>query len=400
VVLGTTISPGGIRLIPNECGGGWVPWHGVIDLDGRANYDEWFKEYSNFVQKYARLAAENGASIFSFGNELGSLADTRRLTNDVTITDFMNNLEFEIFSGDQKMREYGAHFVEHLLDFDPDLKLTGTPQTSIQKFFEPIIDRYKKPRDLREEIKTWVKTRRGHTISGALSSEARDALIGLENERRAYLFGKWLDLIQGVRQSIREIGHRPLLTYNVNFDAVSQVEFWQFLDFISISAYFPLADRDEFGAPIALPNITTETLKAQYKKALKGIGPFLETVPGHPRAVFSEIGFTNRRYTTLHPWAFSGCDELVLPGQKKPTRTDNRGQPYDNDERTHAIEALNSLVNDGSLDWLNGVFVWNAYTDDNPETGDDFTVFSSSKSTGNNHFEDAIKKLFIDTGVK
>ena len=57
-----------LRLETREDG----EWRGVLRPDDRM---EWFLSYSEFILHYARLAAEEGVSLYSVGSELGSMEE-------------------------------------------------------------------------------------------------------------------------------------------------------------------------------------------------------------------------------------------------------------------------------------------------------------------------------------
>jgi hypothetical protein len=84
---------------------------------------------------------------------------------------------------------------------------------------------------------------------------------------------------------------RGPLTYSANFDDWQQIRFWDALDFIGVSAYFPLSERAD--PPLA-------ELEAGWDRAL---GP-LETAhrSWHRPVLLTEAGFPSRPTAARAPW--------------------------------------------------------------------------------------------------
>jgi hypothetical protein len=89
---------------------------------------------------------------------------------------------------------------------------------------------------------------------------------------------------------VREVFPGPL-AYSANFDTWPAVGFWDALDFIGVSAYFPLSDR---------PDPSLEDLAAGWGRAL---GPLEEASRRYGRPVlFTEVGYPSVPEAARAPW--------------------------------------------------------------------------------------------------
>lgn len=94
-----------------------------------------------------------------------------------------------------------------------------------------------------DDWKKWESSYRAYLITFArIAAEYNIELlcIGTEyriavNKREAF----WRQLIKEIRQF-----YKGLLTYSSNWDSYEKVPFWDALDYVGISAYFPLSDMD------------------------------------------------------------------------------------------------------------------------------------------------------------
>jgi hypothetical protein len=125
------------------------------------------------------------------------------------------------------------------------------------------------------------------------------------------------------------------ITYAANFDQYQDVTFWDALDFIGVNAYFPLREPDTSLEPAHLD----EELTAGWKKVIDELQEFRETQHLQTTSfLFTEIGYTYRKNTTLAPWARSG---FTLLESTKPHRLIVwDGEPLDFKERAAAVRAL------------------------------------------------------------
>lgn len=102
---------------------------------------------------------------------------------------------------------------------------------------------------------------------------------------------EWRDLVSAVRDVV---GYRGLIGYQVNFDALDTMSWGDALDYLSISAYWPLAeDRNA-----SLSEMIT---------SWNGIGDLLaEWTQAHPgvELEFGEIGYASQPYAAVMPYSW------------------------------------------------------------------------------------------------
>ena len=140
-----------------------------------------------------------------------------------------------------------------------------------------------------EAWKAWFEAYRELILHYAALAQdvAMDALcIGNEMTETTGREREWRDLIAEIRETFD-----GTLTYGANFDEVYDVPFWDALDFIGVSAYYPLAsgrapDREALVAAWQ-PLITSlENLSIKWSKPI----------------VFTELGYRSSDFAPEHPW--------------------------------------------------------------------------------------------------
>lgn len=100
----------------------------------------------------------------------------------------------------------------------------------------------------------------------------------------------WRQLIAKTRKV-----YHGRLTYGANFDEVFNVPFWDALDAIGVSAYFPLSDA---GAPDAA------TLIRAWQPIVAKLARF--SARWKRPVLFTEVGYASRDGATKHPWEEHG----------------------------------------------------------------------------------------------
>jgi hypothetical protein len=121
----------------------------------------------------------------------------------------------------------------------------------------------------------------------AAAAEADMFSVGRELDRTVlHREADWRRLVARVRAV-----YRGPLTYSANFDTYAGLGFWDALDFIGVSAYFPLSDRDD--PPLA-------ELARGWDRAL---GPLAATARRYARPVLlSEVGYPAVAGAAREPW--------------------------------------------------------------------------------------------------
>ncbi|HEY3053610.1 MAG TPA: hypothetical protein VGK04_09515 [Thermoanaerobaculia bacterium] len=100
----------------------------------------------------------------------------------------------------------------------------------------------------------------------------------------------WRRIIAGVRRV-----YHGQLTYGANVDEVFDVLFWDALDFIGVSAYFPL----------------TESRSPTIEAMVRGWKPITDRLADlsrrtHRNVVFTELGYRSSDYAAARPWEHHG----------------------------------------------------------------------------------------------
>lgn len=165
----------------------------------------------------------------------------------------------------------------------------------------------------------------------ALARDAKmDALcIGNEQKHSTRFEAEWRRIIARVRS----IYSGPI-TYGANFDEVERVAFWDALDWIGVSAYFPLVDA-------AVPS--REALVAAWQPVIRRMARLSRTF-GKP-VLFTEIGYRASERAAWRQWE--------LP----------RNAPPNVEVQRTAYEAFFEAV--WPQPWLAGAYPWKWFSGPN-----------------------------------
>ncbi len=303
-------------------------WHGMIMPDTDAQLDEWFRRYRVFVERWARIAEEEGVDVLAVASEMNAL------TNAVKI-DELPVLE-EYWTNSEKVEREKDRVMEHADE------ISGLP-LHVRGFDDyAALDSFIDDKDL-AHVKWAIRT---------TYRAAEDPLAEI-NRRRARLEGHWRDLIEATRREFS-----GPVSYAANFDQYQFVPFWDALDLICINAYFPLRrhllpDRDE--------ERLLDVLRAGWSGHLRAIDRFRveEAVEDRP-VLFTEIGYVHRQNSTIEPWAANGFS--VLPTEDGTTLVAWEEQPKDLQERALAMRALfeanQALEVESERELLTGLLYW------------------------------------------
>lgn len=156
---------------------------------------------------------------------------------------------------------------------------------------------------------------------------ARDAnvdafCIGNEQKRTSHFESDWRAMIAKARTI-----YRGPITYGANFDEIFRVPFWDAVDWIGVSAYFPLVDA---------PSPTRQELVRAWKPIIDQLAELSKK--HRKRIVFTEIGYRSSDGAAWRQWE--------LP----------RNAPLNIDAQTTAYEAFFEAV--WPQPWLGGVYPW------------------------------------------
>ncbi len=296
-------------------------WHGMIMPKDEPTLAGWFRRYRAFARRWAEIAEREGVDVLAVGSEMNALAST-------TLVDRLPPLEAYYLSRTQQA-EYLAlvtRFRERILP--RHLAALGGSEMETPEAFT------------RERAAVWEAWARSTTFGGDVTRI---------DARARQLDREWRDLIHAVRNA-----YHGTITYAANFDQYRRVGFWDELDLIGINAYFPL--RSDLG-PADEP-----TLEYGWARVLDEIDRFRHDRGLGARSVlFTELGYTYRRRSTLEPWSQRGFS-LVRSGKGYELVT-WADEPQDLSERAMAVRALGRVQRSLHPGMLAGVLYWKLSTD-------------------------------------
>ncbi len=312
-------------------------WHGMIMPGTEEQIRGWFMRYTSFVQQWARVAEAEGVDVLGIASEMNALASTIPIEEIPVLEEYYLNAE--------KQTEFKQ---DVLAGIAAGARLDGTAEESesVGDFLAAKV----------ETFESWA---------GQMTAYSGEDHLQRINRRRALLEECWLWLIE----STREV-YSGKLTYAANFDQYHQVGFWEQLDLIGINAYFPLRKRflDESQRD-QLPAL----LQQGWREVMAGIDSFRasEGIAEMP-VIFTELGYTERRDSTLAPWAGDnftvvwGEPDAVAEGEE-PLAAEKRlivwqNQPLEPTERWHAIAALRQISQQEFPNLLQGILYWKLST--------------------------------------
>ena len=131
---------------------------------------------------------------------------------------------------------------------------------------------------------------------------------------------------RNLMRKVRNVYHGEL-TYCANWDNYKSIEFWDDLDFIGISAYFPISDKRS----------------PSYNEAMAGWRPFAIELENFQKkylkpVLFAEVGYKSTEYAGSKPWL---------------DYTDNK---VDYKAQSNLYQAtFNSFWH---KEWFKGIFIW------------------------------------------
>ena len=184
-----------------------------------------------------------------------------------------------------------------------------------------------------------------HFVDIAIQYNVEELMVGAELIKMATYTEnpdntrRWNIIIDGIRSK----GYKGLLTYSANWGGsdftqeFTHIGFWNKLDFIGISAYFPVGTYND-------PSVAD--LKATWDQyRVNVIEPYQKSI-GKP-VLFTEVGYRSYRGSTQMPWESSyGLSPTDFP--------------YDEGEQSNAVQALADYW--GSYSWFAGLQYWWWYT--------------------------------------
>jgi len=315
-------------------------WHGMILPASDAAIHSWFERYGAFVVKWARVAASEGVEILALGSEMNALTATRPISRVGHLRNY-----------------YGYYWYQQLF------------RARALRFADELERRHLWVRgfDNYDSLEGYLDDRFESTVGWARQAYLRDEAeaLGRINARRRLIDAAWVRLIGQARRV-----YEGRLTYAANFDSYQDVGFWRHLDLIGINAYFSLRGEAD-GQPDSARQLALYT--RSWERILADIESFKrdQGLGGTPY-LFTEIGYTFRRHSTVEPWAHAGFSVVGWGGQKRRLVVWNE-QPIDYEERQLALLALHRARRSAGPGFR-GLLYWKLSTDAGHERIEPFVI--------------------------
>ena len=317
-------------------------WHGQVMPDSDAGIDSWFAQYTRFALKWARIAEREGVDVLALGSEMKELTATVPLNRAAQIRRYHGFRFYQKF-----LRKRALKFADELTE---------------RHFWTRGYPNYK-------TLDSFLQARHEANMIWARKANLRPGGRTLKrlNTRRRLLLDHWRSLIARTREV-----YGGKLTYAANFDHYPQVGFWTELDYVGINSYFTLRPHldDEPG---------DDALLARFTDAWREILDGVETLRGDKPVIFTEIGYTFRRYSTVEPWNHGGFTVVGWKGHDRKLVVWNE-QPIDRGERAVALQALLTASRE-KPDLLRGLLYWKLSSDAGHEAIEPFVLHVGDDSS-------------------
>jgi hypothetical protein len=120
--------------------------------------------------------------------------------------------------------------------------------------------------------------------------------VGSELSESEIMSTQWTTLVMRIRSR-----YAGLVMYNVQWERATRIAFWQHVDLIGVSAWFPLIPAEDQ---------TLTSLEVQWEAALKEVD-LLATRSGRP-VLLSAIGYPSRSTALTQPWNANADEQAVI----------------------------------------------------------------------------------------
>lgn len=321
-------------------------WHGMIwPAEGRL--EAWMERYREFVLHGARLAADEGVDLFVIGNELGSLTSTRPLSR-------MPDLYAYYLDADRV-----APVREALVRCADRVRAAGRGEDLAHLDGGRYADLDAMLRAEETVRRRWVRTVLG-----------RDGDLGALNRRRQRLDGYWRELVADVRR----VYDGPV-SYGANFDQFAEVGFWDALDALAVTGYFPIGRYGLAGAARA----------ERLQRSWRTVAADLQAVAAGLPVLLLELGWTRKAGATVRPYSYERVEVLERPDGDVPSLecVHWASQPEEPEERVDAMAALAGVVAAGDFPSLRGFTLWKLTTRPEHRAIEPFAIVLPGTDGGN-----------------
>lgn len=300
-------------------------WHGMIWPRDEA-FETWADHYRRFVGWGAEIAAREGVSMLVVGNELSSLTSTVPVSSPPDL--------YAYFLDPGRVAPVRERLVRCAASVEADglgvdlRQLDGGRYATLEAMLQA-----------EERVRrNWART--------VLGGDGSD--LAAFNERRARLERFWRELVA----EVRKIYAGPV-TYGANFDQYMSVGFWDALDAVALTAYFPLSRYGESG-PERLAR-----MRQSWREVAENVG----AVAGELPVVLLELGWTRKLGGTVRPYSYDRVEVLETAGPDGELACVHWAtQPEDARERVAAMQALADVVASGGFPNLRGLSLWKLTT--------------------------------------
>ena len=304
-------------------------WHGMIMPGSDHELRSWFDKYTRFVRKWARVADREGVDVFVIGSEMNALTATKPVSS---LPEY-----FSYYENETLLEEEDAAIRKLAGDIDKK-HLNGGGKNNYM------------------DLSLYLSARKDARTkwSSRVSYMGFPDRLRRINERRNLLGSLWIDLIDKVSHDFR-----GPVSYAANYDNYQEVDFWEKLDFIGINAYFPL--RETLDVPRSSPGFEMD-LEKKWEEILSGINSFrVQNNITEKRVIFTELGYTYRRHSTVYPWGSRGFILVGMDSDRDLLIWEE--EPLDFNERALAVRALYNAYKSRGNDFLAGMLYWKFSTD-------------------------------------
>ena len=316
-------------------------WHGMVWPE---DLDAWFAEYRAYALWGARLAQEEGVELLVLANEMNSMTST-------VVAEQGELAPYEYFLDPERTGRVRQDLVA-CADSVKAAELSWSDGEESGGFDAAL-------RDEEEARRRWART-----VTGGGDREAMRATL---KQRGGELEVYWRRLIEEVRGV-----YKGPVSLGANFDSFERVGFWDAVDALGVTSYFPLRRwRDD----------DSEALRQGWRGVAQRLEAAATLDDGTRRPVYLlELGYTRKAGSTVRPWSYSRVEVLetvgeVLPGEAPlHTCVHWASQPEDAGERARAVGALADVVEEGSFPSLRGFSLWKVTTRDYHRRDEQFAV--------------------------
>lgn len=317
-------------------------WHGMIMPQSDEDLESWFRRYGKFAHHWASVAEAEGVDILGIASEMNSMTSTNVLQNLPALESYyLNPIK-------------GQEFREKTNKFAPRIETKhlhgswGETYDSLDRYLD---DRIEAHRNWAEQV-------------------TYGANLEAMNKRRQILEHKWVKLITEIRDVFS-----GALTYAANFDQYEMVRFWDHLDYIGVSSYFPLRKDRKIHTLSQLYPI----LEDGWSKILIQIDEFRKKVGAADKPLLlTELGYTFFADSTIEPWAADGFS--LIGDWEDPELMIWNDRPVNYEERALAVRALRHAAKAMGENFLKGILYWKLSTQEIHRESEPFLLIIGPES--------------------